>query len=216
MRQTRVLLVDDHPVVRSGYRRLLEQDGDITVVGEAADVEQGHAAWVSLMPDVLVTDLSMPGAGGVELLRKVLARDSQARVLVCSMYDSAQMVRRALDSGARGFVSKNAPPDSLVAAVRAVDRGGRYLSADLSPSLLNRAEQDEAERLAALSQREFEIFRLLAEGHSPAECARLLNLSPKTVANNQTQIKDKLGVATSAALVHLALRHGVIDGRQPR
>jgi DNA-binding NarL/FixJ family response regulator len=128
------------------------------------------------------------------------------------MYDSAQLVRRALDGGAWGFISKNAAPESLVAAVRAVQAGRRYLSEGLSPALLARSLDDEAARLASLNQREFEIFRLLAEGRSAAECARLLNVSPKTVANNQTRIKEKLDVATSAALVHLALRYGLIDG----
>lgn len=207
----RVLLVDDHPVVRSGYRRLLEQAGDIEVTDEAGNAEEAYAAFVAGRPGIVITDLSLPGAGGLELLRKILARDPQARVLVFSMYDSAQLVRRALEGGACGFVSKNATPDSLVAAVHAAHAGRRYLSADLSPALLHRPGGDEAARLASLSQREFEIFRLLAEGRSPADCARLLNLSLKTVANNQTRIKEKLEVATSAALVHLALRHGVIE-----
>lgn len=211
----RVLLVDDHPVVRSGYHRLLEQTGDITVIAEAGSAESAYAAFVAEPPDVCVSDLSLPGIGGLALLRKVLARDRQAKVLIFSMYDSAQLVGRALDGGASGFVSKNAPPDSLVAAVRAVHAGQRYLSADLSPSLLKRSIDDEAERLASLSQREFEIFRLLADGRSPAECAQMLNLSLKTVANNQTRIKEKLDVTTSAALVHLALRNGLLERREP-
>jgi DNA-binding NarL/FixJ family response regulator len=213
----RVLLVDDHPVVRAGYRRLLEQSGDIQVIAEAGDAEGAYLAFAAENPDVCVTDLSLPGAGGLDLLRKILGRDLNARVLVFSMYDSAQIVKRALGSGACGFVSKNAAPDSLVAAVRAAYSGQRYLSADLSPALLHDEHSNDSEvaRLATLSQREFEVFRLLAEGRSPADCARLLNLSPKTVANNQSQIKDKLGVATSAALVHLALRNGVIGRHEP-
>jgi DNA-binding NarL/FixJ family response regulator len=210
----RVLLVDDHPVVRSGYHRLLEQAGDIAVIAEAGSAEAAYAAFVAEPPDVCVSDLSLPTIGGLELLRKILARDKQAKVLIFSMYDTAQLVSRALDGGARGFVSKNAPPDSLVAAVRTVHGGQRYLSADLSPLLLKRCLDDEAERLASLSQREFEIFRLLADGRSPAECAQVLKLSLKTVANNQTRIKEKLDVTTSAALVHLALRNGLIDRRE--
>lgn len=207
----RVLLVDDHPVVRSGYRRLLEQTGDIGVIAEAGNAELGYAVFCAEQPDVCVSDLSLPGAGGLELLRKIRTRDERARVLIFSMYDAAQLVRRALEGGACGFVSKHAAPDNLVDAVRAAHSGRRYLSEDLPPALLKHGLDDEAARLASLSQREFEIFRLLAEGRPAADCARMLNLSAKTVANNQTHIKEKLGVSTSAALVHLALRNGIID-----
>ena len=207
----RVLLVDDHPVVRSGYGRLLEQTGEIAVTAEAGDAEQAYLSFQADPPDVCVSDLSLPGAGGLELLRKILGRAPAARVLIFSMYDAPQLIRRALDGGASGFVSKHAAPDSLVAAVRAAHAGRRYLSQDLPQELLRGGAGAEAERLATLSQREFEIFRLLAEGRSAADCARVLNLSCKTVANNQTCIKEKLDVATSAALVHLALRNGVIE-----
>ena len=209
----RVLLADDHPVVRTGYRRLLEQTGDISVVAEAGDGNVAYAAFVAHTPDVLVTDLSMPGGGGLELIRRVLLRSADARVLVFSMHDGALLVRRAIDSGARGFLTKASAPDGLVVAIRALHNGQRYLGPDLSPSLLQHGRPHEAEQLAALSGREFEVFRLLAQGHSSAECALALNLSPKTIANHQTLIKEKLGVATSAALAHLAIRHGVIGNR---
>jgi DNA-binding NarL/FixJ family response regulator len=206
----RVLLADDHPVVRSGYLRLLEQARDIRVVAEAATGDAAYAAFVADPPDVLATDLSMPGGGGLELIRRVMLRAPAARILVFSMYDSPPLVRRALDAGARGFVTKAAAPQSLVDAVRALHAGERYLGADLAPGLLQRDPAREAERLAELSLREFEIFRLLAQGHTLVECAQALKLSPKTVSNHQTVIKDKLGVATSAALAHLAIRHRVI------
>jgi DNA-binding NarL/FixJ family response regulator len=206
----RVLLADDHPVVRSGYLRLLEQARDIRVVAEAATGDAAYAAFVADPPDVLATDLSMPGGGGLELIRRVMLRAPAARILVFSMYDSPPLVRRALDAGARGFVTKAAAPQSLVDAVRALHAGERYLGADLAPGLLQRDPAREAERLAELSLREFEIFRLLAQGHTLVECAQALKLSPKTVSNHQTVIKDKLGVTTSAALAHLAIRHRVI------
>jgi len=206
----RVLLADDHPVVRSGYLRLLEQARDIRVVAEAATGDAAYVAFVADPPDVLATDLSMPGGGGLELIRRVMLRAPAARILVFSMYDSPPLVRRALDAGARGFVTKAAAPQSLVDAVRALHAGERYLGADLAPGLLQRDPAREAERLAELSLREFEIFRLLAQGHTLVECAQALKLSPKTVSNHQTVIKDKLGVATSAALAHLAIRHRVI------
>lgn len=207
----RVLLADDHPVVRSGYLRLLEQTPDIRVIAEASTGEAAYAAWIEHEPDVLVTDISMPGAGGLALIRRVRLRSPAARVLVFSMHDSGPLVRQALDAGARGFLTKASAPECLVDAVRALQAGQPYLDPALPPSLLQRDPAQEAERLASLSPREFEIFRLLAQGHSPGECALLLKLSSKTVSNQQTLIKEKLGVATSAALAHLAIRHQVIS-----
>jgi DNA-binding NarL/FixJ family response regulator len=206
----RVLIADDHPVVRTGYQRLLEQAGDIHVVADANDGQQAYAAWLTHGPDVLVTDLSMP-AGGLELIRRVLQRDAQARVLVFSMHDGALLVRRALEAGARGYIPKSSPPECLVEGVRALFAGRRYLAPELPAELLQRDPLDETERLATLSAREFEVFRRLALGESAAQCAQALKLSAKTVSNHQTTIKEKLGVATSAALAHLAIRHGVID-----
>lgn len=207
----RVVLVDDHPVVRSGYMRLLDQAGGISVVAEVDDGDLGYAAFVAQGPDVLVTDLAMPGCSGLELIRRVLLRDARARLLVFSMHDAPMLVRRALEAGARGFVTKASPPELLVDAVRALHAGHRYLSPDLTPALRYDDAQDETKRLATLSPREFEVFRLLAQGQSVADCAAALKLSAKTLSNHQTQIKEKLGVATSAALVHLAIRHGVIS-----
>ena len=211
----RVLLIDDHPVVRTGYRALLEQAGDIQVLAEAHDLASAYEAFQIHQPDLCITDLSLPGAGGLELLRKVLARDARARVLVFSMYDSVPVVRRVMDSGAYGFVSKNAAPQDLIAAVRRIQSGTRYLSPELTALLQPVACNEEVTRLATLGAREFEIFRLLAQGETLIDCARLLHLSPKTVANHQTQIKEKLGVTSSAALVHWALRHGVIERHDP-
>ena len=206
----RVLLADDHPVVRSGYLRLLDQAGDIQVIAEAGDADAAYAAFTTHQPDVVVTDLAMPAGGGLELLRRVLLRNAQARVLVFSMHDAPVLVRRALQAGASGFLTKASPPECLVDAVRELHAGRRYLGRELSPTVLQRNPHDEAERLAELSAREFEVFRLLAQGHSAGECAEALKLSPKTIANVQTAIKEKLGVGTSAALVHLAIRHQVI------
>jgi len=211
----RVMLVDDHPVVRSGYRRLLEQGGDIAVVAEAGNGETAYVLHQEHAPDVCVTDLSMPGIGGLELLRKLLARDAHARVLVFTMHDTPQLIARALDGGACGFVSKQADPEHLVDAVRAAHAGRRYLDPHSAPAVLHDAAGTETQRLSSLSQREFEIFRLLAAGHSAADCARLLHVSSKTVANHQTCIKEKLDVPGPAALVHLALRNGVIESIHP-
>jgi len=204
----RLLLVDDHPVVRAGYQRLLELAGDIVVVGQADRTDAACAAFAQHQPDVTVTDLAMPGSGGLELIRRLLMRTPTARILVFSMHDSDMLVRRALELGARGFLSKSSAPEALIDGVRRVAEGERYLGPGLPPEWLTDASPDH--RLASLTVREFEIFRLLARGETAAQCALALNLSSKTVSNHQTLIKEKLGVNTTAALVHLAISHGVI------
>jgi DNA-binding NarL/FixJ family response regulator len=207
----RVLLVDDHPVVRAGYLRLLSQDTDIQVVAEAPNAEEAYAAFVTHAPDVTITDLSLPGLGGLGLLQKILSREPQARVLVCSMYDTLPVVQRALQTGAKGFVSKNAQPEELVKAVHALHLGQAYTSEGTLLQDENREFSEESARIASLTAREFEIFRLLSQGHSVVESAELMHLSQKTISNHQTQIKEKLQVSTLAAMVHLAQRHQVID-----
>ena len=205
----RVLLADDHPVVRTGYRRLLEQALDIQVVHEAADADAAFEALVAQAPDVLVTDLAMPG-GGLELIRRARAHDAALRILVFSMHESEAMVQRALEAGAQGYLSKASEPGQLIDAVHALHAGRPYLGAGLVGALRRPDPLGEGARLASLSEREREVFRLLAQGRSPAECADALGLSAKTVSNHQTVIKEKLGVATSAALAHLAIRHGLV------
>ena len=205
----RLLLVDDHPVVRAGYQRLLEQTGEMQVVAQAAAVDEACALFAQHAPDLTISDLAMPGSGGLELIRRLRERAADARVLVFSMHDSDMLVRRAFEIGARGFVSKSCAPEHLIDAVRNVIDGRRYLSPGLPARLMN-GSVDRGE-LESLTQREFEIFRLLARGASLTECARLLHLSPKTVSNHQTAIKEKLGIGTSAAMVHLAIRHGLIS-----
>ena len=215
MPMLRVLIADDHPVVRAGYQRLLEQGGDIRVVADVGDGAAAYAAAIAHEPDVIVLDLSMPG-GGMDLIQRLCQRHDDARVLVFSMHDSPMLVRRALEAGARGFIPKSSAPERLEEGVRALHAGRRYLAPELPAELLRpHAPADEGERLASLSAREFEVFRLLAHGHTASECAQRLNLSAKTVSNHQSAIKEKLGVATSAALVHLALRHGVIESAAP-
>ncbi len=210
----RVLIADDHPVVRAGYQRLLEQAGYIRVVADVGDGAAAYAAAIEHAPDVLVMDLSMPG-GGMDLIQRLCLRQDGARVLVFSMHETAMLVRRALEAGARGYIPKSSPPERLEEGVRALQAGRRYLAPELPADLLRPPSPlDEGSALASLSAREFEVFRLLAQGHSSGECAQRLNLSAKTVSNHQSAIKEKLGVSTGAALVHLALRHGVIAGTE--
>ena len=204
----RILLIDDHAVVRAGYHRFLECSADVSVIAEAADAEQGYAQFRRYKPDISILDLSMPGAGGLTLIRRIVAHAPLARVLVFSMHEEAVFAARALQAGARGYVTKNSAPETLVEAVHHVYAGRSFLSPDIAQRLA--LGGGNVDPLAVLSAKEFEVFRLIAEGQSVADIAAALSLSQKTVSNYQTQIKEKLGAATTAALVHVALRHGVI------
>lgn len=204
----RILLVDDHAVVRAGYHRFLALHDDLRVVAEAANADEGYAAFCQHAPDVSVVDISMAGVCGIELVRRMVAREPQARALAFSMHDDPLFVSRALQAGARGYVSKVSDPETLVHAVRDVRAGRMYLSADVARRMQTAPTGDDP--VAALSAKEFEVFRLFALGHAAQDIAQTLNLSPKTVANYKTQIKDKLGATTTAALVHIALRFGVL------
>lgn len=207
---TRVLLVDDHAVVRAGYRLLLQQVRDVEVVGEAESGEQACRLFVELAPDVVVMDLSLPGIGGLEALRRIVQRDPAAKVLVLSMHEEAAFVEQALAAGARGYVAKTSAPQALVAALQQVAAGGEALAADLVERLAFASARGRDSPFGELSTREFEIFCLLAEGRSAAEIAKRLSLSQKTVANYGTQLKAKLNVASTAELARLAIRHGII------
>jgi DNA-binding NarL/FixJ family response regulator len=208
LRMTRVLLVDDHPMVRAGCQRLLELEGDIRVVAQATSVDEACALHARHAPDITITDLSLPGSGGLELIRRLRMRDEGVRVMVFSMLDSESLVRRAFELGARGYVPKSAAPEALVQVLREVMQGRRALAPGLPARLLEPGTAHDP--FGPLTPREFEVFRLLARGLPSGDCARALHLSPKTVANLQSQVKDKLGTATTAAMAHLALRHGLI------
>jgi two-component system invasion response regulator UvrY len=209
-----VLLVDDHPVVRAGYRRILDDDPGIRVVGEAQSAEQGYAEFCRLLPNVGVIDLSMAGMGGIGLMQRILAREPAARLLAFSMHEDALYAGRALQAGARGYLTKAAPPHSLIEAVQAVHAGGTFLD----PRIGQRRAVERlvaADPLRALSPKELEVMRLLAQGRAVAEIAAALRLSPKTIANYQTQIRDKLELRSAAELVHLAARCGLVSMAPP-
>jgi len=207
----RVLLVDDHAVVRAGYRMLLNVAPEIEVVAEADSGELACRLFAELAPDVVVMDLTLPGIGGLEAIRRIVQREPKAKVLVFSMHEDTLFVEQALAAGARGYVTKSSPPHVLVAAVKQVAAGGRLLAGDLPQRLAFARVRGGDSPLKELSTREFAIFCLLAEGLSSAEIAKRLSLSHKTVANYGTQLKSKLKVGTAAELARLAIRHGVID-----
>lgn len=206
---TRLLLVDDHPVVRAGFARLLEHSGGLSVVGEAGDAAGALSACDRLAPQLIVTDLALPDGGGLDLVRRLVARG--VRVLCFSMHDSATLAQRALDAGACGYVTKRSAPQVLVDAVRAVSAGRRYVSADIAAALDAQACDSMRARLRALSAREIELLRLLASGRGSAECARGLGVSAKTVSNYQWLIKEKLGAGSLAELIRIALDHGLTE-----
>ena len=207
-----VLLVDDHAVVREGYRRLLERCAEIAVVGEAATAAEAHRAFCALHPDVVVMDISLPDVSGVEAIRRLMLREPRPRILVFSIHDEAIFPTRAIQAGALGYVTKASAPDVLVDAVRAVAQGEMFLSGDVAKTLAlrNVLRQDDALRL--LSDREFEILRLFAQGHPPRDIAARLCLNYKTIANYQSIIKQKLGIRTPAELVRFATRNGLVSG----
>jgi DNA-binding NarL/FixJ family response regulator len=204
----RVFLVDDHPVVRSGYRRLLEQEGAFEVVDEAMQAQEALHKLQSTSTnhvDVIVSDVSMPNGGVWPLLSALKEKTNAPRVLICSMHDDPLLVRRCMDAGAAGYISKNAPPLTLLQAVRLVHDGLRYISEDITP--MSAEQNKQVSIITSLSQRERDVWRLLASGLTANECAQRLSLSAKTVANYQTMIKDKLQVNSASALVHLAQKY---------
>jgi DNA-binding NarL/FixJ family response regulator len=210
MSAIRVLLADDHAVVRAGFRRLLEQVPGISVVAEASSGEEAYRFVADCHPDITVLDLSMPGLGGLEALRRIVARDAEARVLVFSMHETPAFARQAMKAGARGYVTKASAAEVLVDAVREVVEGRTYLSPDLARIFALDAQPARTDPFAVLTAREFEVFRLLADGRSTDDIAAALFVSAKTVANTASQIRQKLGLTNPVDLVRLALKHGVV------
>jgi two-component system, NarL family, invasion response regulator UvrY len=201
----RVLLVDDHPVVRMGYRHLLQAGSGIEVVGEAPDSSSAYTAFRALAPDVVVMDISLPGASGVEVMKRMRSHRPEARILIFSMHDEAIFVSRAMRAGAAGFVSKSSAPEKLIDAVRAVARGNVYLSAEpAAAGAVTAGPGAAAARLEELSQREEEVLRLWAQGLSLTEIGSRLGVSEKTVANYQSLMRQKLGAQNDVQLLRLA------------
>ncbi len=206
-----VLLVDDHAVVRAGYEMLLKNTDDVEVIAQAENGEQAIKAYIDFDPDVVVMDLSLPGIGGLEAIRRIIARDSQAHVLVFSMHEDLVFVEQALQAGAKGYIPKSSAPENLIEAIRAMHSGELYIDAEIAKRLAIQKVRGNDTPFSNLSTREFEIFCLLAEGQNTSEIAKRMSLSYKTVANYSTQIKNKLDVNTVAELARLAIRHKVLE-----
>lgn len=206
----RVLLVDDHAVVRTGFKALINSTEGMEVVAEAETGEQACQQFVVERPDVVIMDLSLPGIGGLEAIRRIHARENDAVILVFSMHDDSAFVDKALQAGAKGYISKKNAPEIMLDALRSVASGNTYLDHQLAQELALQKARGHQDVFAGLTTREFEIFCLLAQGKSAQETAKDLAISYKTVANYTTQIKSKLAVKNNAELAHLAMKHGVI------
>lgn len=209
-----VLLVDDHAVVREGYRRLLEKHDGIEVIAEAVDAASAYQAYKQHQPTVVIMDVSMPGRGGIDAIRHIRQWDSAARILVFTMHSSAAYALQAFKAGAKGYVTKSSAPELLVSAVRDVAVGRIAICPEISEALAMSRVQEDANAMEDLAPREFEILRMLLNAKSTGEIAAAFNLSPKTVSNYHSAIKSKLGVSSDIELVYYGLRNGLVAPMQ--
>lgn len=204
----KLLVVDDHPIVRSGLRRLLTADSQ-PEIAEAASGQEAISRFREFRPDLVILDLNLPGISGVEVLGRLRVENPKVRVLVISMYDSPTYVARILEAGALGYVSKNAPPEQMLEAVRRVAAGRSYIEPEMAQELAIGNIRPSSDPLSRLSPRDIEILRLLADGGSLTEIAEAIGVSYKTVANQCTQLKAKLATPRMADLIRVAISAGL-------
>ncbi|MEO8631484.1 MAG: response regulator transcription factor [Betaproteobacteria bacterium] len=207
----RVMLVDDHAVVRMGFRLLLDGASDITVVGEADSGEEAVRLYSEIKPDVAVMDISMPGIGGLEAIDRILAREPQARMLVLSAHEDVMHARRVLKAGAVGYLTKRSAAEELIHAIRQVALGKTYLEPNIAQQLAVQQLNGGKNTVDMLSEKEFKVFLALAGGQSVADIAEVMSLSPRTVGTHLYNIKQKLGASNSAELAIIAIRSGLLE-----
>jgi len=210
-KKTRILLADDHAVVRNGFRRILSAEADMDVVGEAANGQEALDRAAELQPDVVVMDVTMPELNGIEATRRLMESSPRTRVLALSMHKDGVYVREILRAGARGYLLKDSGESDLLAAVRAVARGEGYLSPAVSDAVLNDYRRHVTDPVDLLTSREREVLQLIAEGKTNKEVATHLNLSVYTVEAHRGRIMEKLNLHSTGELVRFALRNGLID-----
>ncbi len=207
----RVMLVDDHAVVRMGFRMLLEGSDDIKVLGEAESGEDAVRRFSEIKPDVIVMDISMPGIGGLEAIDRILAKDAEMRILVLSAHEDAMHARRVLKAGAAGYLTKRSAAEELMRAIRVVHQGKTYLEPGIAQQMAVEQVSGQRNPVDTLSEKEFKVFLALARGQSVQEIADVMSLSPRTVGTHLYNIKQKLGASNSAELAIIAIRAGLIE-----
>lgn len=212
----RVVLVDDHELVRSGFRLILAAQSDIEVVGEASNAEDGLRLVRAAKPDVALIDVQMPGMSGIELTERVQRAGLPTRIVIVTVVQDAQFPRRLLQTGALGYLTKGCPADELLTAVRSVAQGRRYLDAAIARDMALAAVDGDASPLDSLAARELEVALMLARGLQVKDIAARLHLSPKTVSTYKQRLFDKLGVEHTIALAHVLSNHGLLGESQAR
>lgn len=207
----KVMLVDDHAVVRMGFKLLLQGSPDIEVIGEAQSGEEAVRLFQALAPDVLVMDISMPGIGGLEAIDRVLAKDPQQKILVLSAHEDVIHARRVLKAGASGYLTKRSAAEVLMEAIRAVHKGQLYLEPQIAQAMAMEQVSGSKNPVDALSEKEFKVFIELAKGKSVQDIADVMSLSPRTIGTHLYNIKQKLDAANSAELAIIAIRAGLLE-----
>lgn len=211
MGQINVMLVDDHAVVRMGFKMLLESDSDIKVIAEAESGELAIQRYMEHKPNVVVMDITMPGIGGLEAIERILAKDSTAKILVLSAHEDSVHPKRVLNAGAMGYLTKRSAAEELIKAIRTVASGKKYLEASVAQQMAIQQLSGDQNPVDVLSPREFEVFMALAKGKTTNEIADTLFLSPRTVGTHLYNIKQKLNANNSAEIALIAMRSGLLD-----
>jgi two-component system invasion response regulator UvrY len=211
MSQINVMLVDDHAVVRMGFKMLLELDPNIKVIAEAESGEQSIQRYMEFKPTVVVMDITMPGIGGLEAIERILAKDSSAKILVLSAHEDSVHPKRVLNAGAMGYLTKRSAAEEMIKAIRTVASGKKYLEASVAQQMAIQQLSGDQNPVDVLSPREFEVFMALAKGKTTNEIAETLFLSPRTVGTHLYNIKQKLNANNSAEIALIAMRSGLID-----
>jgi DNA-binding NarL/FixJ family response regulator len=207
----RILIVEDHPIVRAGLRRLLSPEPRIEI-WEAASGKEALSIFKARRPDLVILDLNLPGIGGLEVIGRLKMEDAAVRILILSVHDNALYVTRAMQAGATGYVSKSAPPDEILEAIKRVAAGRPFIEHSIAQELALLNIRRPSDPLKELSRRDLEILRLLGDGCTPMQIAETIGVSHKTIVNNCTQIKAKLGVERTADLIRIAVLHGISEG----
>jgi len=209
--QIKILLVDDHAVVRMGFKMLIEAEADIRVIGEAESGEAAIKLFQELKPDIIVMDITMPGIGGLETIDRIMAKDKNTKILVLSAHEDSVHPKRVLNAGAMGYLTKRSAAEELIKAIKSIHQGKRYLEPNIAQQMAITQLSGETNPIEILSDREFEVFMALAKGKSTNDIAETLCLSPRTVGTHLYNIKQKLNANNSAEIALIAIRCGLID-----